>query len=267
MSVALVSTAWYMARLEMQTFLTWRLNLALQSLGMLARVYFLNAAWTAVYAGRAEVDGVPLDTLVAYLTLANIHVWVIYPQTLDVLPGRIRSGAVALDLARPIGLLPQLAARSVGGIAGLTAFVVALLPVAFLLGSLRPPASPEAGALYVASVLLAYGVTLAIGIVLALIAFWTLEINGIGLLYYFVNLFFAGALVPLWAMPGWVRAVAELLPFQTQAYLPLSIYFGRLAGPDALRALGVQVVWLILMWALAAFVWRRAIHHVVVQGG
>lgn len=262
-----MSTAWQMARLEMQTFLSWRLNLVLQALGMLARVYFLNAVWSSVYAGRADVDGVPLDMLIAYLTLANIHVWVIYPQTLDVLPPRIRTGAIALDLARPIGLLPQLAARSVGGIAGLTAFVIALLPIAFLLGSLRWPASPDAAALYLISLVLAYAITLAIGIILGLIAFWTLETNGIGLLYYFVNLFFAGALVPLWAMPEWVRNAAEFLPFQTQAYLPLSIYFGRLAGADALRALGVQLIWLGLMWSIAVFVWRRAIHRVVVQGG
>ncbi len=117
------------------------------------------------------------------------------------------------------------------------------------------------------STVFAYAITLAIGIVLALVSFWTLEINGVGLLYLYVNQFFAGALIPLWFLPDWLRTLAELLPFQTQAFLPLSLYFGRLQGGDAIRALGIEVFWCVLLWAAAIAVWQRAIHHVQVQGG
>jgi ABC-type uncharacterized transport system permease subunit len=99
------------------------------------------------------------------------------------------------------------------------------------------------------------------------VAFWTLETNGVGLLYLYVNQFFAGALIPLWFFPDWLRTLAELLPFQTQAFLPLSLYFGRLQGTEALRALGIEVFWCVVLWVSAIVVWKRAIRRIHIQGG
>jgi len=119
----------------------------------------------------------------------------------------------------------------------------------------------------VISTILAYVITLAIGILLSLVSFWTLEISGTGLLYLFVNHFFSGALIPLFFFPNWLRSLAELLPFQTQAFLPLSIYFGTLQGDDALRALGIEVLWCVVLWAAAVVVFRQAMRRVQIQGG
>jgi viologen exporter family transport system permease protein len=47
----------------------------------------------------------------------------------------------------------------------------------------------------------------------------------------------------------------------------VSLYLGRLVGSDALRALGIQLFWVVLLAALAALVWRRAVTKIVVQGG
>jgi ABC-type uncharacterized transport system permease subunit len=266
-TLAVVPALWQIARLEAQTFLAYRFSLALQLFGLLLQVYLLKVVWTTVYAGRAEVDGVALGPLIAYLTLANLQVWVIYPEIAERLPPRIQTGAIALDLALPVSLLMQFVSRNVGATLGLLALVTLALPVAAILGSLAPPASVGAAALYLVSMAVGYGVTLAIGLLLGLLAFWTFRTQGITLLYHFVNQFFAGALVPLFFFPDWLRRVAELLPFQTQAFLPLSIYFGHLSGLDALRAIGIAIVWLALLWVAAAVVWRAAIRRVVIQGG
>jgi ABC-type uncharacterized transport system permease subunit len=61
--------------------------------------------------------------------------------------------------------------------------------------------------------------------------------------------------------------LAELLPFQTQANIPVSIYIGRLEGVDALRGLVVQAVWVVLLGIVVRFVWSRALRRVVIQGG
>ena len=121
--------------------------------------------------------------------------------------------------------------------------------------------------LYAVSLVLAYAISILASLILALLVFWTYETHGVTAIYSFVTQFFAGALVPLWFFPDGLRAVAELLPFQTQAYLPLSIYIGRLAGGDALRGLGVQVFWIVALFVISNALWRRAIRRVVIQGG
>ena len=52
------------------------------------------------------------------------------------------------------------------------------LPVAFVAGSLSPPASVESGVLYLVSLVLAYAVMALMGLLLGFVAFWTLETTG-----------------------------------------------------------------------------------------
>jgi ABC-type uncharacterized transport system permease subunit len=191
----------------------------------------------------------------------------VWPETTWLISRKVREGKIAQDLARPVGLILQLLAHQIGSTLVFSLIGLALLPLAMVVGVIRPPPTLEAAVLYVASVVLAVGVVTSIGLIMGFVAFWTLETGGIQAIYRFTNLFFAGGLVPLWLFPGPLRTVAELLPFQTQANIPVSIYVGRITGVDALRGLAVQLVWVVVLGLVARFVWSRALRRVVIQGG
>jgi len=74
-------------------------------------------------------------------------------------------------------------------------------------------------------------------------------------------------LIPLWFMPGWLRASVEWLPFQAQVYTPVSIYLGQTRGGEAAALVAVQLAWVVVLVVLLELVWRRARYRVVVQGG
>jgi ABC-2 type transport system permease protein len=245
----------------------YRFNLALQVAAVLLQVFLLKMVWTAVYAGRPSVEGLALDDLVAYLTLANLQLWIFLPMAANIIHQRVREGQIALDLARPVGFVGQVVAQQAGATAGILSVTVFGFPIAFLIGGARPPGSVEAALLYVVSLTLAYLIAVAMALLMGLVAFWTLQIDGINVIYRFVNAFFGGALVPLWFFPPTMRTIAELLPFQTQAFIPIGIYLGRIGGAEAARALAVQLFWAVALFALAQVVWRRAFRRVVVQGG
>jgi ABC-type uncharacterized transport system permease subunit len=255
------------ATLTTQTVFSYRLNIAFELVGLFLQIFLLKIVWTAIYADRGSVEGTDLATLLTYLTVANLQIWVVWPETTWLLQRKVREGKIAQDLARPIGLIGQLLAHQVGSTLVFLPIALVALPAAFFVGVLRPPASIEAAILYLASVVLAYGVVTWMGLLMGMIAFWTLETSGLQAIYRFLNLFFAGGLVPLWLFPGPLRTLAELLPFQTQANIPVSIYVGRLAGVDALRGLAVQAIWVVLLGLVARLVWSRAMRRVVIQGG
>jgi ABC-2 type transport system permease protein len=266
MSLALPSYAKITA-LTAQTVFAYRFNIAFELVGLFLQIFLLKVVWTSIYADRGTVAGTDLGTLVTYLTIANLQIWVVWPETTWFLQRKVREGKIAQDLARPVGLMGQLLAHQVGSSLVFLPLAIAALPVAFFVGGLQAPPSVEAAILYLASVLLAYAVVTWMGLLMGMIAFWTLETSGIQAIYRFANLFFAGGLVPLWLFPQTVRTVAELLPFQTQANIPVSIYVGRLAGADALRGLGVQAVWVVILGLLVRVMWGRAMRKVVIQGG
>jgi ABC-type uncharacterized transport system permease subunit len=234
----------------------------------IVQIFMLKRVWQALYAARPGVLAMPIDDLVVYLTLANLITWSFPTHTITrYLRERIREGSIDFDLVRPVGFVPQLLAQLAGGLAGAIMIIFLALPVIFFAGALAPPASFQAGGLFLISLLCGYGIAGLLAILLAMVAFWTMEMDGMVMLYTLVSSFLSGALVPVSAFPDGLRSVVESLPFQSTTYVPASIYVGGLTGDAAWHAIGLQLIWLVLLGLAAAVTWRRAIRRVVVQGG
>src|SRR5579871_3768736 len=101
------------ALLSGQTIYAYRANVAFSVVSILAQVYLLKVVWTTLYAGHASVGALQLHTLIASLTLANLQLWVMFPDVGWFLYQRVRDGQVAVDLARPVGFLGQMFAQQV----------------------------------------------------------------------------------------------------------------------------------------------------------
>jgi ABC-2 type transport system permease protein len=255
------------ANLWVQIAFTYRVNLAMELVGVLLKIFLLKVVWIAVYAGQGAVEGVELRHVISFITLANLQMWLIFPLLAWHIQERIREGQIAVDLARPVPFLGQLLANQVGGTLAVAPFAALAFPLALLVGGLEPPASATAGLLYLVSMLLAYLVTTLLGMLMGLIAFWTLQAEGLQAIYGFVSQFFAGALVPLWFFPPALRLVASWLPFQAQAFIPLSLYMGQVPDGQVAGALGLQLFWVAALFGICWLVWQRAMRRVIIQGG
>jgi ABC-type uncharacterized transport system permease subunit len=250
-----------------QMIATYRVQALLETASMVLQVYLLRAIWEAVYAGQGQIDGRPLSLVVAYVTIATIQNWLLAPNLAYFLAERVRDGSVGVELVRPVPFLGRLLAQQLGETAFALPFAIAALPLAVLLGGMQPPASPAAGAVYVLSFGLAYGIMVLIGLMIGLASFWTIEMYGFVLIYRFVSALFGGALIPLWFFPAQLRAVADWLPFQSMLFVPIAIYLGQLTGGETVRAIALQLLWVLALYVAAQAVWRRAMRRVVVQGG
>ena len=255
------------AGMWMRTALTYRFSWALDMLSLLLQIYTLKMVWTAVYGARDQVDGLPLDGLIAQLTFANLMLWVMYPLLAGYLAERVREGTIALELARPVPFLGQMLAAQLGDTAAGLPLVAAALPLTFWLGGLLPPASLGAALLFMVSLALAYAIVAMTGLIIGLASFWMTEIDGVMTIHAFVSRFFAGAFVPLAFFPPWLATLAALLPFQAQASIPLGIYLGRTTGVELVAALALQLGWVAGLAALAGALWRLALRRLVVFGG
>jgi ABC-2 type transport system permease protein len=255
------------ARLWFQSLLAYRADLAFKVAGVLAQVYLLKAVWSTIYTSQGSGMDVGLPALVSYITLATIQSWILNSSVTAFMQQRIREGSIAMDLARPVGLLGQMIAFQVGSTgATILAFLLSL-PFALGLGGLQAPPSLAAGGLYVGSLGLGFVVSTLLGLLIGLTTFWILEVSAFELIIFFLSRFFGGALVPLWFFPPGLRIVASLLPFQSTSFIPAAIYTGQLHGPDLVRGVLLQGCWIVALSLLALAVWRRALHSVVIHGG
>ena len=126
---------------------------------------------------------------------------------------------------------------------------------------------PRVWLLFLVAIAAGMGVSFAFRFITNSLAFWTTDARGINYLANTVILFFAGFIVPLNFFPPWLRGVAEALPFRGLAALPVSIYLGKLSGPEIARGLAVQGLWLVVLVLFGRFVLGRMVSRLTVNGG
>lgn len=230
-------------------------------------VYLLTIVWTAAYGGLAAVSGIGLRQTLIYLTIANLQLYFLQSDLAGDIQGRIREGSISFDLSRPVGYPSQLMAAATGDVIGQLPMMLVAIPAAFIVGELGWPASWAAGFGYLASLFFAWLISQQLSILIGLVSFWTLETTGFSMMYRLIGNFCTGALIPLWFMPDAMRAVVQVLPFQSIAFVPVSIYIGEPATGSLGTALLLQAFWAVAMVAVIRLAWTRAFRHTVIQGG
>ena len=253
-------------RMGVREIYAYRIWLYLGVFQVFLQLVLMRAIWSAVYGDRQLVDGIPIETMITYLTVVGLLEHVMRIDIADEIHERIDQGRVAVDMVRPIGFVRQMVALNLGSAAGVWLTLVVVIPGLLLIGSLTPP-DPGPLAMFLASVVLAYAVNMLIWLLVGLTGFWLVNVSGMRSMIWVASGFLAGALVPIWFMPAPLRTVVEWLPFQATAFLPASIYVGQAQEWEMWRALGVQAMWIVILWTVAAWTWRRAQNRLVVQGG
>ena len=260
--------AWIaIARTQMRILYTYRLNMAISIVMTGIQIYLLTVVWKAAYGDRTEVDGISIEQMLVYLTLANLQLRFLRPEMDDRIVERIRQGQIGFDLSRPVGYPSQLMASAMGDMIGYLPMLVVAFPVALIAGELRAPASLEAGLGYVAALALAWLVAALLNLLIGLVSFWTLEMTGFRMVYNLIGNFATGALIPFWFMPDLLRTVMQLLPFQAIAFVPVSIYIGEPATGSIWTGLLLQAGWVVILIFVIRWIWARAFTHTVIQGG
>lgn len=181
---------------------------------------------------------------------------------------RVRSGAVAIDLHRPLPLLSARLAEDLGRAAyqllarGLTPTLVGAL-----LFDLAWPRHPLTWALFAVSVLLAVVVGFSLRFLLGLLAFWIVDVSGPRNLLVLCQIFFSGSVLPLVTFPGWLRSACDLLPFRCLVQIPIDVFLREDTTTSVPAVLSVQLGWVTALLALSAALTGVAVRKVVVQGG
>lgn len=201
----------------------------------------------------------------------------LFPMNVDPLASdRIRSGAVAYELLRPLDLYANWAVSVVGWRIGRTAlravplllFAAVVLPlVGARTWALGPPAGAGAAIGFTAAVALGVLTGMAVTLLGQTVMLWTLSSTGWNAILPLAAWICSGMVVPLPYLPHWAQAVLELLPFAGLIDTPFRIYSGHLAGSEALRALLVQTAWVVALVAAGHRLMAVGIRKVVIQGG
>jgi ABC-2 type transport system permease protein len=77
----------------------------------------------------------------------------------------------------------------------------------------------------------------------------------------------SGALIPISFFPGVIQKIIFILPFSSLIYTPTMIYLGKLTGLEVVKALSLQIVWIIVLAAIAKLLWKTMVKQLTILGG
>lgn len=231
--------------------------------------YLRSVPLLAAFAARPMIEGYDTTTAMTWNWLVQALIAVVALWGWWEVAVTIRSGDVALDLARPVDYLGYWFARDAGRATWFLAFrAVPIFFVGAVASGVRWPTTPLATwPLFLVSLALAVTISFAWRFLLNLTAFLLTDYRGVASLGLVTTTFLSGFLVPLAFFPPWARSLVGFLPFAAIVEAPATVFLELAHGVELARVLGVQALWAIMMLALArvgaAWVTRR----VVVQGG
>lgn len=256
------------ARIALQQTLAYRGSTLSTVLVIFLWIGILFSFWDSAYEGRDRIADYSLSDMRTYILLAYAINALVGWYVGRAMMNRIRTGEIAIDMIRPLNYRTTQLANAVGNglVEGAISFGIAI-GVGLLFFDIEPPHDALAAVLFVPSVVLGFVTKVLVIFLISLLAFWTLQ--GVGLMWaqQAVISILSGTLVPLALLPGWIRAIAEILPLRGIVATPVSIYLGTATGFAVLGLIALQVAWLVLLWLLTDKAWLRAFRAVETQGG
>lgn len=228
----------------------------------------MSFLWVRVYAGGNTIAGFTLSQLLTYTVVSRIVFSLVATGIEFEVADEIRNGQLAKYLMRPYSYfghwLATVAARK-------SVYLLAtILPIGVLAFISRTyPSAPSVSSLlaFIASVFLALLLSLTFSFILGISALWVVESTSLFFLADVAANFLGGAFVPFEVFPASVQRLMHLLPFKYLAYIPLSMYLGRLQSAAALWALAGEAAWVAGLMLMSSYLWRRGLRRYTVEGG
>jgi len=225
----------------------------------------------ALFSVRPEINGYDAGDAVTqvFVGQALIGMVAIMGPPLE-LGERVRSGAVATDMLRPVSLMGWWMADDMGRATFNLVFRgVPTFAVGLVLFDLVVPADLTRWAVALLSFVLAALVSFALRYLYELAGFWLMDSTGIWAVAGLLGPVAAGMLIPLPLFPPAVADVLRVLPWASIAQIPAEVFLGKdsLPGGTPLGGLALQAAWAVALLALGARLTSLATRRVVVQGG
>ncbi len=256
------------AALAVQETLAYRVPYVVNMVSIVVTYVVIFFIWAAVFSGKASVGDYAWAEMKTYLVISLFMSALVSGSSEYRISRQIRTGNIAIELLRPADYQISSLAITLGNSLSEGVLVsAACLGFALATGPGVLPPDALSWVLFVLSCLVAFATKFLLVYVFGLACFWTNSLMGISWLRKGLTDFFSGALIPLAFFPGWLRGIADWLPFRNVVWVPAGAFTGRIAGMTLARDLAVGVAWIVALWFIARFIWSRAMRKVTIQGG
>ncbi|MBU0648240.1 ABC-2 family transporter protein [Patescibacteria group bacterium] len=251
-----------------QATLAFRANffvqLIMRGLGFLIIIFL----WKAVYAQSGDIGGFTFKELLTYFLIVEIFRHFMSHETFRDIQEDVRDGRIANWLVLPLNSMYVYFANNLAR--NIVALFFYIVPVALIILFTDYFVGPANGWYFLMTVgmgIIGLFSSMFLYTLFGSMAFWTVETGSIIWAVNFIVMFFAGKMIPVQFFPDLLRAVIENSPLVVIFNLPASLYLGKFTYQEAVWQFVIQIGWMIMIYIILAWVWRRGVKKLELVGG
>ena len=255
-------------RVSFQTVLAYRARYFVGVFTYLIHVSVYYYIYQALFAHGGSIQGYTMVEMVTYISVG----WLaksFYLNYIDLdLAGDVRMGRIAMDLIKPIDFQLMYYFRGYGqSLFRILLFTPPIVLATLMVFKIQGPASGGHLMLFLFSTFLSALIYLGINFIFGLLAIFFLSIEGVLYPKNMMIELLSGLWIPIDWFPEWFKLISAYLPFQAIAFVPLSIYLGRMDAEEMTQALWVQLLWAVGFFGAGRGLWLYSRRKILLQGG
>jgi ABC-2 type transport system permease protein len=255
-----------------QSLLSYRLNFFLYVIGELTTVFATYYIWLAVYknSGSQTLHGFSLQDMFTYIFMCQVALNFVSNDASYEVANEVREGSIAMNLIRPIRYRMVILFRILGEVIYNVCFVgtpilLIVCGVRYFSHGIAPDLLGIAG--FFLSAVMGFLIYFYFNFIFGLSAFYISNVWGMNMLKGAIINFLSGSMIPIQFFPGWAQDILAFMPFNSLIYTPVMIFLGKYQGMEAVKALLIQVFWVLLLGISGVLLWQKAIKKLTIQGG
>lgn len=256
---------WKLVQMSFREATFYRLA-ALNTLGgsivVIILYYFL---WSAIAEAGTLQGG--FQKAMSYIVVAQIVSNSVFMGTERFVGDRVRKGTIVNELKRPLSFFEHTYFHELGW--ALFGFFARALPIAaigFFFFNLTFPNLVNS-IYFLISLFFSFNLVVLFAYSVAMLIFWTKVEWSLRMMRNTLQNLFSGVLFPLYLLPAPLKPIFDSLPFQSMVDGPIQIFLMNATGQEPLLILGKQLFWIIILFLLSRFMWKKAKKKITVQGG
>ena len=245
--------------------LVWVLYAVLPSVTMMC-------VWIAAYGAHRStaIGGFSLSRMMTYYLCVTTLSVIITPHPEWEISQQIRNGLITQFMVKPIDFFTY---RAVQETAYQIVKSIMLIPSLIIMVLLfhqyivLPTLSPSHFSAFLIAVAIAYVLLCQLKFLMGISAFWIAEPGGFMEIWNVLTGVFAGRLLPLALLPGWMLAIGTALPFSSLYAFPMRLLLGAPTSQEIALGFARQTLWLAALSILVRLAWRNGLRAYEAYGG
>jgi ABC-2 type transport system permease protein len=255
-------------RLAIKLMMEYKLSFYAGFLVPLVEILAMIFLWRIVfeYTGSELIGGLTLSSMLTYYLISNF-ISVLGNGEDAGTSWMIRTGNILKDLSRPINHhLKVFITRYFKRLFKLS-LVTPIIVIAIIVLDLSLTTNLLTWLLFLISLGLSTLMLFFMAQAFCTLSFWSNTIADTRHLFNLLNAFLGGGFLPITLFPLAMQRTLDFLPFIYTKFIPAFILMEQYTITESLWRIGVQIIWVGLLWLLLRWVWKKGLKRFDAQGG